>query len=179
SKFSFVLQPKNRSKSIYLSEKIRYKPFQIIHLAQKLLQIFLASRSLYFFHGFNSLWINLYALLMNNEAQELPSRYTKSTLERVHLQPILTHPLKSKSQISQLMTQAGRFDHNIININFQYNANQIMEDQIHSPLISSTSILQTKSHDNPLKQTNKTRTSKGHFGRIFFGHKYLIGTRIT
>src|SRR6185503_3376949 len=97
SKFSFVFQPKNKSKSIYLSGQIRYKSSQEIHFAQKLLQIFLASGSLHFLHGFNSLWINLYAFLMNNEAQELPSRYTKSTFERVHLQSILTHPLKSKS----------------------------------------------------------------------------------
>src|SRR6185503_9855374 len=179
SKFSLVLQLKNRSKSIYLSGQIRYKSSQVIHLAQKLLQVFLASRSLYFLHGFNSLWINLYALLMNNEAQELPSRYTKSTFERIHLQSILTHSLKSKPQISQMMTQTGRFDHNIININFQYNTNQVMEDQIHSSLISSTSIFQSKSHNNPLKQTNKARTSKGRFRRIFFGHEYLIVSQIT
>src|SRR6185436_5834361 len=53
-----------------------------------------------------------------------------------------------------------------------------MEDQIRSPLISSTGIFQTKSHDNPLKQTDKSRTSKGRFRHIFLGHKYLIVTSV-
>src|SRR6185503_42354 len=54
-----------------------------------------------------------------------------------------------------------------------------MEDQIHSSLISSTHIFQTKSHNNPLKQTDKYWTSKGRFRYIFFGHEYLIVTGVT
>ena len=42
-------------------------------------------------------------LRLKNEAKKLPSRYTKSTLEWIHLQTIPAHPFKSKSQIGQMM----------------------------------------------------------------------------
>jgi len=59
-------------------------------------------------------------------------------------------------------------------IYFYQLANELVENKIHGPLISSTNIFQAKSHDYPLKQPNMTRTSKCSFGNIFLGYEYLI-----
>jgi hypothetical protein len=54
-----------------------------------------------------------------------------------------------------------------------------MKDQIHSPLIGSTYILQSKCHHNPLKEINKHRTYEGCLGHVLFCHKKIIITGIT
>jgi len=57
-------------------------------------------------------------------------------------------------------------------IHFHDHTNQIMKGQVQSPLMNNTCILQSKCHQNPLKDTNKHETS--HFGHVLFGHKNLI-----
>ncbi|KAG8056215.1 hypothetical protein GUJ93_ZPchr0002g26628 [Zizania palustris] len=54
-----------------------------------------------------------------------------------------------------------------------------MKDQVHSALIRGADIFQTKSHDDPLEQTDKTRASKGSLVDVLFGHKDLIITSIA
>src|SRR6185437_144216 len=68
--------------------------------------------------------------------------------------------------------------HNIININFNNLANDFMEDVIHGSLVCCSSVLQTKSHDNPFKQTNMSWTSECSFMNIFLSHEYLIVSSI-
>jgi len=54
-----------------------------------------------------------------------------------------------------------------------------MKGKVQSPLISSTRILQSKYHHNPLKETNKPETYEGRFGHVLFGHKNLIVAGVT
>jgi predicted RNA-binding protein with PUA-like domain len=60
-------------------------PSQVIDLAKEFLHISLACWSLHLLYSFYLFGINFYAILMNNETQKLPSRYTKSTFQRIHL----------------------------------------------------------------------------------------------
>src|SRR6185312_10553269 len=71
------------------------------------------------------------------------------------------------------------FHHNIININLNNLADDFMEDVIHGPLVCCSSVLQTKSHDNPFEQTDMPWTSECSFMNVFLSHEYLIVSSIT
>src|SRR6185312_12929969 len=66
------------------------------------------------------------------------------------------------------------FHHNIINVNLNNLADDLMEDVVHGPLVCCSSILQPKSHDNPLEQTNMSWTPECSFMNILFNYEYLI-----
>src|SRR6266498_1666119 len=94
SEVIIALQPKDPSECINFSLQVGYKSSQVIDFAKKLLHVLLAGRSFYLLDSFYLLWVNLYAVLMNNEAQELPSRYTKDTLQWIHFESVLSYPLE-------------------------------------------------------------------------------------
>jgi hypothetical protein len=60
--------------------------------------------------------------------------------------------------VLQMRVMIQGLDHDIINVNFNNLADQLVEDAIHGSLISCTGILQPKCHDYPFKQTYVTRT---------------------
>jgi hypothetical protein len=63
--------------------------------------------------------------------------------------------------IPQVRVMIQRLDHDIINVNFDNLADQLVKDVIHGPLVSCTGIFQPKCHDYPFKQAYMTRTSEG------------------
>jgi hypothetical protein len=73
----------------------------------------------------------------------------------VHLYTIPTHFIKGFAQISYRRIELSRFDYNIINIDFHGFSQQLVKDQIHSPLISSASIfrlnIMTTHSNKPIK----------------------------
>src|SRR4051812_10994441 len=79
SKLSIILQPKYRGECINFSRQISNESPQIINLAKETLHILFTCWSLHFLNSFYLLGINFYTIFMNNETQELASRYTKST----------------------------------------------------------------------------------------------------
>jgi hypothetical protein len=74
---------------------------------------------------------------------------------KAHFQTIPTHFIKGFAQISYMRNELSRFDYNIINVDFQSVSQQLVKDQIHRPLISSTNIFRPNvmtTHSNkPMK----------------------------
>jgi hypothetical protein len=63
--------------------------------------------------------------------------------------------------VLQMCVMIQGLDHDIINVNFNNFADQLVKDVIHGSLIGCTGILQPKCHDYPFKQAYMTRTSEG------------------
>jgi len=82
--------------------------------------------------------------------------------------------LQHLSPIGKMHCEVSKLNYHIINTDFHQLANELMKYKIHSPLKSSTSILQAEGHDYPFKQSNMTRTSKCSLWNILFSHEYLI-----
>src|SRR6185503_11030809 len=71
------------------------------------------------------------------------------------------------------------FHHNVINVNLNNLADDLMENIVHGSLVCCSSVLQPKSHDNPLEQTDMPWTSECSFMNIFLSHEYLIISSIS
>lgn len=79
---------------------------------------------------------------------------------------MLAHPLKCSLKICQMISALFRFDHNMINVDFDNRSIGIMKNCILRTLISGTNILKTKEHYDLFVNTKGSRTPKNHFLNI-------------
>lgn len=117
-------------------------------------------------------WVGLYPLLGQHEAQELTYNYTKSTFGGVKSHVVSSYLSEYLLEVSDVVSRGRRPDNHVFYVHVHASSNLFGEDLIHQMLICGPRVLKPKWH-HVVTITSQV-SYKGGFLPVGQMHGYLV-----